>query len=110
MDTEVENGTITEIQYQAQELYGIISEFAVDNNINIQNRQFPKDAASFVKKIKTVILNFKAGYGIIINIGRVSKDNTSIITLSRSQKQQQQIKPLFQKTILIYPPVPPRLR
>ena len=52
-------------------------------NINIRSRQFPKDAASFVKKIKTVIPNFKAGYGIIINIGRNSKDNTSIITISR---------------------------
>ena len=58
-------------------------EFAENNNININSRQFPKDAASFVKKIKTVIPNFKAGYGIIINIGRNSKDNTSIITISR---------------------------
>ena len=36
-----------------------------------------------MKKLKTVIPNFKAGYGIIINVGRNSKDNTSIITISR---------------------------
>ena len=59
----------------------IISIYEVD--------QFPKDAASFVKKIKTVIPNFKAGYGIIINVGRNSKDNTSIITISRKTQQQQ---------------------
>ncbi len=71
------------MQYEPKELYAIISEYAVDNNINIRNRQFPKDAASFVKKIKMVIPNFNSGYSIIIYIGRNSKDNTSIITISR---------------------------
>jgi len=83
LDLEAENGPVSEIQYKSHELYNIISEYAADNNINIRNGQFPKDAASFVKKIKTVIPNFKAGYGIIINIGRTSKDNISIITISR---------------------------
>ena len=83
LDFEAENGLITEMQYEPQELHNEVKLYAENNEIDIRGRQFPKDAASFVKKIKTVIPNFKAGYGIIINVGRNSKDNTSIITISR---------------------------
>jgi len=58
-------------------------DYAGDNTIKIDYSQFPNNASSLVKKIKTVIPNFKAGYGIIINVGRSSKDNTSIITIFR---------------------------
>lgn len=51
LDLELQNGPILEIQYQPQELYSIILEYAAENNIAINNRQFPKDASSFVKKI-----------------------------------------------------------
>lgn len=44
---------------------------------------FSNPKINLLKKLKTVIPNFKAGYGIIINVGRNSKDNTSIITISR---------------------------
>jgi len=80
---EAKNGPLSEIQYEPLDLYNELKHYAEDNEIDIRGRQFPKDAASFVKKIKTVIPNFKAGYGIIITVGRNSKDNTSIITISR---------------------------
>ena len=83
LDIEKEDGPIEEKQYDPLELFNELIVYAEDNNIKIDYRQFPKDAASFVKKIKTVIPNFKAGYGIIITVGRNSKDNTSIITISR---------------------------
>ncbi len=80
---EAENEIISEIQYEPQKMYNELKNYAENNEIDIRGRQFPKDAASFVKKIKTVIPNFKAVYGIIITVGRNSKDNTSIITISR---------------------------
>ena len=82
LDIEKEKGPITEIQYEPQDLYNELISYAVDNYINIRNRQFPKDAASLVKKIKTVIPNLKTGFGILVNIGR-AVDNTSVITISR---------------------------
>jgi hypothetical protein len=83
LEFEPENGSTIQMQYGTQELYKEVIEYAEENNIKIDYRHFPNNASSFVKKIKTVIPNFKAGYGIIINIGRNSKDNTSIITISR---------------------------
>jgi|GEM_PF-2541321 len=83
LDLEAENGPISEMQYEPLDLRKELKLYAENNEIDIHGRQFPKDAASFVKKIKTVIPNFKAGYGIIITVGRNSKDNTSIITISR---------------------------
>jgi len=81
LDLEAENGPISEMQYEPLDLHKELKLYAEHNEIDY--RHFPKDAASFVKKIKTVIPNFKAGYGIIITVGRNSKDNTSIITISR---------------------------
>jgi hypothetical protein len=77
-------GPITKIQYEPQELYNDLLDYAENNNVRIDGRQFPKDSANLVKKIKTVIPNFKAGYGINIEIGR-SKDNTSTITIHRKK-------------------------
>ena len=80
LDIEKENGPITKIKYEPQELYNALLDYMEYGNIRIDSRQFPKNAASLVKKIKTVIPNLKAGYGIHIEIGR-SVDNTSFITI-----------------------------
>ena len=37
-----------------------------------------------MKKLKTVAPNLKAGYGIIIEVGRNTATNTSVITVSRT--------------------------
>ena len=79
---EEEKGPITEIKYEPQELYNALVDYAGDNGINIHGGQFPKDAASLVKKVKTVVPNLKTGFGIIVDIGR-SEDNTSIIAIYR---------------------------
>ena len=82
LNIEKESDPITEIRYEPQELYNALVDYAGDNGINIRGRQFPKDAASLVKKVKTVIPNLKTGFGILVNIGR-SADNTSVIIISR---------------------------
>ena len=59
LNIEKESDPITEIRYEPQELYNALVDYAGDNGINIRGRQFPKDAASLVKKVKTVIPNLK---------------------------------------------------
>jgi hypothetical protein len=81
---------ITKTEFELQELYKILVDFAASNDISITDRYFPKNAASFVKKLKIVIPNIKAAYGIIIEIGRNTTTNTSIISFSRK------------KTIIVY--------
>jgi len=82
LDIEKEEGSLKKIQFDPQQLNKALIDYAGDKEIKIDYRQFPNNAASLVKKIKTVIPNFKAGYGINIDIGR-SKDNTSTITIYR---------------------------
>ena len=82
LDIEKEEGTLRKIEFEPQQLFKALIDYAQYKEIKIDSRHFPKDAASLVKKIKTVIPNFKAGYGINIDIGR-SQDNTSTITIYR---------------------------
>jgi hypothetical protein len=91
-DLEKRTGFIVDIdiQYEPQELYKELVDFADNNEIRIDGRQFPKEAASLVKKIKTVSPNLKAAYGIIIQIGRCS-DNTSVITISKKTKNTNRV-------------------
>jgi hypothetical protein len=86
LDIETEQGRVTKTTFQPEDLYNILTEYVENNNINIDIRQFPKNASSLVKKIKTVIPNLKTAYGIYIEIGRNKKDNTSIITLYKKTK------------------------
>jgi hypothetical protein len=76
---------ITKMEFELQELDKTLRDFAINNDISITDRNFPKNAASFVKKLKTVIPNLKAAYGIIIEIGRNTTTNTSLITISRKK-------------------------
>ena len=62
------------------QLYAAIVEFAEDNDININNRQFPKIPAVLVKKLNIIKPNLKEAYGIIVQVGRDSNNN-SIITI-----------------------------
>lgn len=80
---EIQGLAISEISFQPEELYKEIVNFSESNEINIRDRQFPKNAASLVKKIKVVIPNLKAAYGLIIRVGRNTTTNTSIITIRK---------------------------
>jgi hypothetical protein len=62
------------------QLYAAIVEFAGNNDININNRQFPKTSAVLVKKLNIIKPNLKEAYGIIVQVGRDSNNN-SIITI-----------------------------
>lgn len=84
-DFEERTGPITKMQFEPQELYKKLIDFAENNDIGIVDRNFPKNIASLVKKLKTVIPNLKAVYGIIIEIGRNTTTNTSVITISRKK-------------------------
>ena len=83
-EIESQYGPITKNQYEPQELYKNLVDFAENNDIAIGGRYFPKDAGNLVKKLKTVAPNLKAGYGIIIDVGRNTATNTSVITVSRT--------------------------
>ncbi len=82
LDIENKQGPIKKITFQPEELYSQLIDYAQNYDINIDNRQFPRNASSLVKKIKTIIPNLKDAYGIHIEVGR-SINNTSIITVSR---------------------------
>ena len=83
-EIESQYGLVTRIQFETQELYRNLVDFAGNNDISIGGRYFPKDAGNLVKKLKTVAPNLKAGYGIIIEVGRNTATNTSVITVSRT--------------------------
>lgn len=86
-ELEGQLGPITNVNFEPQTLYMELIRFAEDNNIGIRDRQFPKNAATLVKKIKTIIPNLKAAYGIIVTIGRNTTDNTSVITICRKESK-----------------------
>ena len=71
------------------ELYRAIVDFAEENEININNRQFPKTPEILVKKLNTVKPNLKQGFSIIVKIERDSR-NYSAITVCRGNREQQQ--------------------
>ena len=84
---EIENqyGPLTKLEFELQELYKKLVDFAASNDISIVDRNFPKNASSLVKKLKTVIPNLKAVYGIVIEVGRNTTTNTSVITVSKKK-------------------------
>lgn len=82
-DFESQYGPISEIKYEPEELRKNLVDFAENNGIATGGRYFPKDAGNLVKKLKTVAPNIKAGYGVIIEVGRNTATNTSVITVSR---------------------------
>lgn len=84
---EEQLGSLNNIHFEPQSLYKELIDFAEANEIGIGDRQFPKNAATLVKKIKTIIPNLKAAYGIIVKIGRNTKDNTSVITICRKESE-----------------------
>ena len=71
------------------ELYRAIVDFAEENEININNRQFPKTPEILIKKLNTVKPNLKQGFSIIVKIERDSR-NYSAITVCRGNREQQQ--------------------
>jgi hypothetical protein len=70
-------------------LYKALVDFAEGNEININNRQFPKTSEILIKKLNAIKSNLKEGFGIIVKIERDSR-NYSTITIYRNTKQQQQ--------------------
>ena len=70
-------------------LYRAIVDFAEENEININNRQFPKTPEILVKKLNTIKPNLKQGFDIIVNIERDSR-NYSTMTVCRGNREQQQ--------------------
>ncbi len=86
-DLEGKLGPLTNILFEPQELYNELTDFAETKDIGIADRQFPKNAASLVKKIKTIVTNLKAAYGITVTIGRNTTTNTSVITICRKESK-----------------------
>lgn len=53
-------------------------EYASNNEIDINNRQFPKTAAVLVRKLRIIKPNLKQVYGITVKIDRDSNNNSVI--------------------------------
>jgi hypothetical protein len=85
-ENEIQFGTIPKITFEPQELYKTLVNFAENNDIGIGGHQFPKNSASMVKKLKTIIPNLKAAYSIIVEVGR-NKTNYSYITIGRKDSK-----------------------
>ena len=76
----------TSLRYEGSpaQLYAAIVEFAENNGININNKQFPKTPAVLVKKLNIIKPNLKEAYGIIVQVGRDSNNNSIIIIYDRA--------------------------
>jgi hypothetical protein len=72
--------TCSTYEWSPAQLYAAIVEFAGSNDININNRQFPKTPAVLVKKLNVIKPNLKEAYGIVVQVGRDSNNN-SVITI-----------------------------
>jgi hypothetical protein len=86
-ENEKQFESITKIMFEPQELYNTLVDFAGNYDESILDRYFPKNASSLIKKIKTIIPNLKAAYGIIVKIGRNTSTNTSVITIYRKESK-----------------------
>jgi hypothetical protein len=67
-----------------EQLYRDIIDFAEAEQININNRQFPKSPNVLVKKLKSLQLNLRDGFGITVDIER-DNSNSSILTIYRKK-------------------------
>ena len=79
----IEKGSMIKFEGSPAELYNQLVIFAENNEININNRYFPKTPNILVKKINIIKPNLKHVYGIIVNVDRDSSNN-SIITIHDS--------------------------
>ena len=62
------------------DLYSKIVNFAQENDININNRQFPKTPAALIKKINIIKPNLKEAFKVVVEVNRDSNNN-SVITI-----------------------------
>ena len=74
---------------QPDALHRLLVEFAEQNDININNRQFPKTPEVLVKKLKDIKSNLKEGFNIIVKIERDSR-NCSVLTIYRDERVKYQ--------------------
>jgi hypothetical protein len=65
-------------------LYISIIDFAEANQININNRQFPKAPNILVKKLKSLQLNLREAFAITLDIER-DNSNNSVLTIYRKK-------------------------
>ena len=70
---ESEVGTDPVFTGQPDAMHKLLVEFAEQNDININYRQFPKTAEVLVKKLKDIKSNLKEGFNIIVKIERDSR-------------------------------------
>jgi hypothetical protein len=83
-DYETKNNLSSTFVGSPEVLHKALVDFAQENEININSRQFPKAPNILVKKLKTIKSNLKDGYGIIVDTDRDSYSN-SIITIYRNK-------------------------
>jgi hypothetical protein len=86
---EIENKENPILTGSPDMLYRVIVDFAEQNEININNRQFPKTPEILVKKLNAIKSNLKEDFGIIVKIERDSR-NCLTITVYRNNKGQEQ--------------------
>ena len=65
------------------ELYSQLVDSAQSNDININNRQFPKTPAALVKKLNIIKPNLKEALNIVVEVKR-DENNNSVITVYES--------------------------
>ena len=73
-------------------LFKALRDFAENNDININYRQFPK-AANALVKLNAIKSNVREGFGIVIEIERDSNNN-SVITVCRRKQSIKSSSPL----------------
>ena len=67
-------------------LHKALVDFAQENEININSRQFPKAPNILVKKLKAIKSNLKDGFGIVVDIERDSYNNLIIMIYRNKTK------------------------
>ena len=92
-DYEIKNQVNPTFVGSPELLYKAISDSAETNQININYQQFPKAPNILIKKLKSLKLNLREGFGINVEIERNSSNN-SIVTVYR-KKPTTNVNPLL---------------
>jgi hypothetical protein len=84
-DYKEQNKQVKEPKFEGSptQLYSQLVDSAQSNDININNRQFPKTPAALVKKLNIIKPNLKEAFNIAIEMNRDSNNN-SVITIYES--------------------------
>ncbi|MDN5868559.1 MAG: hypothetical protein L0H55_14335, partial [Candidatus Nitrosocosmicus sp.] len=74
------------------ELLEKLNAIAIQNKINTQAREWPKDQKWLIRRLNTIKSNLQDELDLTINIDRESKTNTSVIEINKNVSDDSEIK------------------